>query len=424
VIGRALALSVSACLAAGAARADVPPEATAISLLTVGPGDELFARFGHTALVVQYPDRPTGEVFNFGTFGIPSPAFAWHFMRGRPIYWLSVSTLPETIAAYRDQGRSLWLQRLRLTPEARRALAARLRKNARPENADYVYDHYEENCTTRVRDLVDWATRGGLRHFHAEAARLDRREHTRRLTADAPALLLALDLALGPLVDAPISGWQEMFLPGALSAALARPSPGGLPPLADPPQMLFEARRPPELQVPPRWTGVAVSAGTGFGAALVTLALLATAGRRWARWTFGCLAAVSVSAIGTTGLLLFGLTCFTHYQAAAANLNVLCCAPWCLGLLWLARRSRATGASATRALGLVGLAVATSGLALALRVLGIVEQDVALVGGFSAPFWAGLAVAIAILHSVRSRAAHSKARPAGRPEPSKLARTL
>jgi hypothetical protein len=42
-------------------------------------------------------------------------------------------------------------------------LANSLRENARPENREYLYDYFRDNCSTRVRDAVDRAVGGRVR---------------------------------------------------------------------------------------------------------------------------------------------------------------------------------------------------------------------------------------------------------------------
>ena len=60
-----------------------------ISLLTYGPGDEVFERFGHIALVVH--DSTTGEdiAFNWGMFDFNQPNFLVNFLTGDTKYWMA-----------------------------------------------------------------------------------------------------------------------------------------------------------------------------------------------------------------------------------------------------------------------------------------------------------------------------------------------
>src|SRR5271154_1150533 len=63
-----------------------------ISLLTVGPGNDLDALFGHTAIRVQDIKRGMDIVYNYGTFDDSDPLFYLRFMRGIMLYSVSVTT--------------------------------------------------------------------------------------------------------------------------------------------------------------------------------------------------------------------------------------------------------------------------------------------------------------------------------------------
>ena len=63
-----------------------------VHVLTFGPGDHPFLKFGHDALWI-HDDREAGtdRVYNFGTFSFDSPRLIFDFLGGRMTYWLSVS---------------------------------------------------------------------------------------------------------------------------------------------------------------------------------------------------------------------------------------------------------------------------------------------------------------------------------------------
>src|SRR5206468_3124083 len=108
-------------------------------------------------------------VYNFGTTDFLRSDLATAFLRGHVPFWLSVSTFSSTLAAYRAEDRSIWVQELRLTETQSEWLAARLRWQALPANRSYPYDHFVDNCTTRVRDLIDQASGGRVRAALSDA---------------------------------------------------------------------------------------------------------------------------------------------------------------------------------------------------------------------------------------------------------------
>ena len=120
-------------------------------------------------------------------------------------YWVSVTRLEDTLASYRSQNRTIFAQRLVLTVEERRELIEKLRIAALPENKYYRYDYYRDNCSTRVRDLLDDVFDGALARQAKRPARLSWRDHTSRLTEESPAVYLGLNVAPRPCARCPRS---------------------------------------------------------------------------------------------------------------------------------------------------------------------------------------------------------------------------
>src|SRR6478609_117936 len=76
------------------------PDDLLVYALTFGPGDHPFFAFGHNAILVRDKAAGTDRVYNFGTFRFDSPSLIIEFLKGRLTYWLSVSSLAATRAAY------------------------------------------------------------------------------------------------------------------------------------------------------------------------------------------------------------------------------------------------------------------------------------------------------------------------------------
>src|SRR5690606_25301071 len=103
---RLLLAILSVCLLLDTARAnpsvptfdptDTRPMPT-VSLLTMGPGDQAFFKFGHNAIRVRYPGNQGDYVYNFGTFAFDSPTLILDFLTGKFRYWLSVQTFQSTL---------------------------------------------------------------------------------------------------------------------------------------------------------------------------------------------------------------------------------------------------------------------------------------------------------------------------------------
>jgi hypothetical protein len=364
-----------------------------ISVLTFGPGDQAFSKFGHDAVWVHDPKEPPHRrdlVFNYGTFTFDSPWLVLDFLEGKLIYWLSVSTLQSTLRAYQKDNRSVSAQELNLDRFAAEQIAQFLHQNAKPENRYYLYDYYRDNCATRIRDLLDRQLEGRLAAASRRPATLTYRQHTRRLTADSPLLFFALDLAMGPLIDEQISEWDEMFLPSRLAAKLTQVSDTFDPPLVREQALLVAADRSPERSAPPAFWGWLI-AGLGAGALMVCLGRLRA--RRWARMAFALLWSGLGLLWGFLGAGLLILWAFTDHEVAYWNQNVLLCPVWLLAYPVLGRDlARALPQRLKLARRLALLTAASSVLALVLYALLPQSNGPALC--LLLPLWLGMSLAL------------------------------
>jgi hypothetical protein len=342
------ALAAALALAAPAARAQplaAPSQADTsvrIYLLTMGPGDEVWEKFGHNAIWVHDPERGGDPAYNYGMFDFRQKNFILNFARGRMLYWMEGFDAFVTLDHYRMLNRSVWAQELNLTPQQARRVRDFLEWNSQPENRFYRYDYYRDNCSTRVRDVLDRVLGGQLKAATANApSGVTYRWHTRRLVAENAAsipMYTVLEGGLGPAADRPISRWDEMFLPMRLRdevrALRIRDASGNLVPLVVREQTVFTALRPPERTGPPHWLLGYLVAGLLFGGAI---ALLARAARRStaARYGFSLLTIPWLLFVGVGGVILLGLWAVTDHAIAYGNINVFQLSPLALPLVAL-----------------------------------------------------------------------------------------
>src|SRR4051812_4602046 len=76
---------------------DPPQDPLHVYVMTMGPGDHPFFRFGHNAIWIKDSAAGTDRVYNFGTFKFDSPRLILDFLGGRLNYWLSVSSLDRVL---------------------------------------------------------------------------------------------------------------------------------------------------------------------------------------------------------------------------------------------------------------------------------------------------------------------------------------
>jgi Domain of unknown function (DUF4105) len=310
--------------------AEEPP--ARVSVLTMGPGQHPFTRFGHNALLLEWASG-RDAVYNFGTFEFDGLRGARDFMAGRFQYWLSVSDLESTLRAYGEANRSLTAQELALGPAERAELSRMLAINALPEHRYYAYDYYRDNCSTRVRDALDQVLGGGLSRQVVGAGRETYRQHTLRLVGASPLLFFGLDSALGRPTDRPISRWEELFLPAELHDQLASAThPTSSSPLVRAERELLTAREAPPAAATSRTLSYAALGA--FSGLLLALLGRSAERSRAARLVLGLILALLGLALGLLGSVLLVFWGSKHW-AAHDNPSILASPPWALALVWL-----------------------------------------------------------------------------------------
>ena len=385
------AFIVALCVALCAPRrafALEPP--TRVSVLTMGAGDHPFTRFGHNAILLEWEGggQSRNAVYNYGTFEFDGLQGATDFMAGRFRYWLSVGTLEGTLRSYAAAQRSLTAQELDLTPAERAQLFARLADNALPEHRYYDYDYYRDNCSTRVRDVLDQLLGGELKRGVVGSGRLTFRQHTLRLVGDTWWLYFGLDIALGNPTSRETTRWEELFLPEELHDALGRATrtrDGHSAPLVRAERRLLSAKRAPLPHNPPERRPAFALVGLALGGLLAALGALAVR-HPAARALFGAVTALLGGALGLLGLALTIFSLSKHW-AAHENVSLLACPPWALALAVLgvsfAFRRHPKPA---RLLWTLGLSLAAACLLLLLSLLNSESERMALL---FVPVWAG-----------------------------------
>ena len=325
-----------------------------IGVATMAPGEIFFERFGHNSIVVDDPALGEPVSYNFGYFDMGEDGFIGRFVQGEMLYRLVALPWSVDRGIYADSGRGVTMQWLDLDAAQARALADALAENARPENARYRYDYFTDNCATRVRDALDRALGGDLRRqLQVRSLGETYRSESVRLASPAPWMWLGFDLGLGPSADAPLSRWEDGFIPMRLADSLRLVRLADGRPLVQREERVLDHRLAPEPEEfrPVWWRWLFL------GLALAGAWLwMKTARPRWA--AFGGLTLWTVC--GLSGAVMLALWLGTEHRFAWANRNLLLLSPLCLALLpgaWRIWRGRPPGRG-FRALLLAVLALA------------------------------------------------------------------
>lgn len=319
---------------------DMPPWGTGesrgedltIYLVTFGPGDDVASWWGHGSLVVEDQRLKQSRLYNYGMFSFDERMLLRYAM-GRLEFWVDDASPGGTFRFYRSLNRDVRLQELNLTPAQKVELGKLLAVNVLPENRTYLYQHYADNCVTRLRDGIDKVLGGTFQQAMSGPGRMTLREHTRRYTAVGPAMSVLLDFLMNDEIDKPITRWQEAFLPDELERQVAEMqvvgADGQKHPLVARAFSLYTAQGRPALpEQPPKYAPVMLLMGLVFGGIAVGLALWGRrSGGRAPRILLGLQNVLVGLVFGIPGFALFIMWLFTDHTVTYRNENLFLANP-------------------------------------------------------------------------------------------------
>ena len=191
-------------------------ETAQISLLTCSPGEELYARYGHTAIRVLDEVNDMDIVFNYGIFDFNTDHFYWKFVRGETWYELGASPYRYFMYEYDRDNRPVYEQVLDLTAAQKELLWQRLVDNYRPENRKYLYNFVFDNCATRPYVLIKKALGDSIISDYRGYTGVSYRSFLRHYTGKWTWENAGINLLFGPKADQPMETEQRLFLPEEL----------------------------------------------------------------------------------------------------------------------------------------------------------------------------------------------------------------
>ena len=185
-----------------------------ISILTIGPGKYLYDKFGHSAFRINDSKNGWDVVFNYGSYDFNTPNFYTKFAQGKLLYALDTDSYGRFYRSYVYQNRYVKEQVLNLTDQEKSRLFQYLRNNALPENKNYKYDFFYDNCATRIRDVL--VTVLGEKITYSDAFIENKKTFRGLIQQNVSANTwgsLGMDVAIGAVTDVKASSWQHQFLP-------------------------------------------------------------------------------------------------------------------------------------------------------------------------------------------------------------------
>lgn len=290
-----------------------------ISVITCGPDTrELYAAFGHSAIRVYDPANGLDEAFNYGVFNFNQPNFYLNFAKGFLYYKLGVYSYPDFEAYYLQNDRYVHEQVLALSPAQREKIFQFLVWNAKPENQNYRYQYYQNNCASKIRDVLELQLGADVRW---DSTFFEKGDSFRKKTDEYLSLLpwgdLGIDVCLGLPIDRPMYAREYMFLPDYVEQfvdhAQIKTDSGWV-------SLVAEKRNMDQPVI--QSTVAFVHPWIVFG--LLFLLVMALTVFDWRRKKASAwFDAILFGVTGMIGCLLLALWLFTDHQDAARNFNLL-----------------------------------------------------------------------------------------------------
>jgi hypothetical protein len=304
-----------------------------LKIAVMGPGDQLYFWWGHIALMVE--DSYTGDsyFYDYGLFSFDNDNFFYNFAFGRLLYSCGVSYSKRNLQLYKNTNRDIIIYTLDLPPGTKIKVRDFAAFNVLPENRDYYYHHFRDNCSTRIRDIIDLAVDGQLKEdFGKKSNGFTLRNHVRRHTYFSPAVDWFLNFLMGQVIDNPVTIWEEMFLPSEVGKIIEdywyTDVNGNKRKLVSSVEIVNKSEGRPAVLEKPRkqWPRELV-----FSLVLSAIFAFFFYLQKKNIKAGGVLAGVSMSlsglVFGITGLLLYFMNLFTNHDYTYQNTNMIFCTP-------------------------------------------------------------------------------------------------
>ncbi|MXN91989.1 DUF4105 domain-containing protein [Flavobacterium sp. Sd200] len=296
-----------------------------VSLLTCGPGNELYSVFGHTALRINDPVTGIDAVFNYGTFDFDTPNFYLKFVKGDLQYFVSASSYQDFVYTYQYYNRDVYEQRLNLSHDQVEHIANKLRITLTSNDRFYTYKYFERNCTTMVADILDTYIPEKIAFKTKDKGKTYRKVVTEYLD-NAFYENLGISLIFGSPTDRPI---ERLFLPeqlleGVSSTQIATGS------LAQPVVTVYKSTA----------TRKASAWNNYYTYIIACLVLLFLSRNKIVHRTL-------LALLGLLGLFFYVVGAYSFHAEISYNYNALLINPLFLAMLYFIFTGRATAAKYT-----------------------------------------------------------------------------
>lgn len=300
-----------------------------ISILTCGRSPELYATFGHSAIRVKDPKTAIDLCFNYGTFDFDDSKFYTKFLHGKLDYYLSVVKFEEFKFDYEDANRGVKEQILDLSQEEVNTIFKNLVENYKPQNRCYLYEFVENNCATKIIEILEKSISRKRLHLEKNDNLIHRKTTIRNLinqyTNHNDFLFVGINIIFGYDADKDFDYKKAVFIPGYLEQLVFK----------------FPVYKKEKIIVPENENSFQkkhyfkIIVWSIFALQLINVSFARTRKKMLISKTiidisFYCVLFLS----GLTGILLIYLWIFSEHTILKWNLNLLWCNPFLILFLF------------------------------------------------------------------------------------------
>lgn len=185
-----------------------------VSVLTISPGASLNDAFGHNVFRIRDRANDLDVAYDYGRFPFNEPGFYLNFVQGKLNYSIGKSKYKDIKDFYIWQNRTIHEQVLNFSLEEKQGLLDYLQNNYKPENREYLYDFFFDNCATKIKDVLQSVLNNQIT-FH-EPENFKPQTFRKLIREKVPTNSwggVGIDLALGAVIDQQATAEEHMFLP-------------------------------------------------------------------------------------------------------------------------------------------------------------------------------------------------------------------
>ncbi|MCF0208833.1 MAG: DUF4105 domain-containing protein [Bacteroidaceae bacterium] len=300
-----------------------------ISLLTCGGYDEVWALYGHSALRIEMLETGEDYAVNYGLFDFNQPNFIGRFMFGKCDYLMGLVPFEAFLHEFSAKGAAVFQQEINLTLEEKASVLAALYENSLPENCQYRYNFFYDNCATRPRDII----LNNIPDRIVYTNEIDQTKTFRQIIHEnneqKPWCRLGNDLLLGVNADEPTTRADQQFLPSNLerdfSAAQFVDSAGNKRPVVLSSKWILQGKAAYTQEFP--------LSPTACACIILALAVALTLIEYWQKKRFWIADTILLTLCGILGVVLF-LMIFSEHPTVSLNCIIFAFNPLLLVFLW------------------------------------------------------------------------------------------